>query len=412
MATNTLYKTAKTARKILFFAILITLVLTILNYVNINQNNQFELILPIGSNSFWAEPNNSLGSANSISIKEILTNIIPEENIKALFQLTGIETLTIPDSAFVYEIELPTRGLTTIMNAEEIALNLGFTRDNFITKETPITKACPQEICIWENPEKTRKLTYNILQGKWTLNTDFRADSIFQQNAEFNFFNLDTEKYYKEIIDVMNNIGFSTSYFSDFIENNVFNIFPININFSADFVYIPTQSNVIHSILRRYILLASPKEQLPKDVRLNNIYSPIYLPQYRNSHLKILSYVELSNQNIYEIEFIDRKYKTTNGIYSIINSKEAWTKITLGEGFLVDLSRKDNPLYTPKKNTKVVEFRADRSLTEIAYIEPYELNLNKKNLVIPIYIFRGVAFLEDGTQNDFVFYVNAIKTLF
>lgn len=96
----------------------------------------------------------------------------------------------------------------------------------------------------------------------------------------------------------------------------------------------------------------------------------------------------------------------TQGLYNIIDVREAWSKLIDGEATLVKMRRvKAEIEYDP---TLIKERVKDFKVKNI-YLDYYEPLFVKQEYLQPIYVFQGNAVLEDGESAEFVFYYPAIK---
>jgi len=403
---------SKQARKIVIYLIVVLIIISIFSYVNLS-NKRVETPPPVGETTLWNEYNPVFGIGQIVNLSTDLKSIKIKNINSTLFQLTGVEISIFPDSAFVYELEQnKTRGLNDINIAEQVASKFGFSQDEFINKETTTTRACPTDVCLWEKKGKNRRLEFNISERKWTLNIDYNSDTIFRSNVDFVTGSVSTESIYQSGINILNDLGFSTTLYTKSWRSNLIDLVYGNINFAGIASFDKNLSNIIIAKIFKSLTLANPNENTAKtlNIRLSPINGVVYFSNFQKSGFLFTSgqSPSLIGQNIYSFEFYDRKLTNRIGSYKIISANEAWTKITLGDGFLVDL-KGDDPFEKIPTEVEIREFRADRSKTEIAYLEPERITSQNKGLIVPIYVFRGIAFLKDGDQKNFVFIVNALR---
>jgi hypothetical protein len=403
---------SKQARKIVIYIMIVFIVVNVFSYINLS-GQRVDTPPPVGETTLWNQYNPVFGIGQIVNLSTDVKSIKIKNINSTLFQLTGVEISIFPDSAFVYELEQNKgRGLNDINIAEQVASKFGFSRDEFVNKETTTTRACPTDVCLWEKKDKTRRLEFNIPERKWTLSVDYNSDIVFRTNSDFATGSTSPESVYQSGINIISDLGFPTNLYTKNWRENLIDLVYGNINFAGIPTFDRSLSNVIIAKIYKSLTLATPNENTTRElnVRLSPINGVVYFSNFQKSGFLFTSgeNPSLIGQNIYSFEFYDRKLTNRIGSYKIISANEAWTKITLGDGFLVDL-KGDDPFEKIPTEVEIREFRADRSKIEIAYLEPERITGQNKGLIVPIYVFRGVAFLKDGGQKNFVFIVSGLR---
>lgn len=417
----TLFETASNARKallaFLIFAILVIAwesVSQLFNRPSTGSSPQF---------SYYKDPDLALQNVPRVTIDAIKTNpaITPNYSID---RLSNALVAGFPDTAYVYKIEQPRERLTTIEDAVKTAAVLGFKSQCVPVQELPNFSAVADRCTYdgdeytWVASEGTKTLKFNKTTQQWDLTTDWFNNINVKTLGTLN---TNLTSYINSAGALVNRLGFSNNagLQSPYVEyvpadlNNAGAFFKPERDIQARFVFL--------EVYRRLRLAdVKTREELGRITTDTNVLNAIpaavegivYKSDPRNGSLRVIIGNNLSDypRDVFSLQFTDYEYATrgvTKGVYPIIDLREAWNKAQSGNGFLVNLLPENgNPLET-YENLSVRSFIADATRTTLGFYEPDNWN----GFVMPIFIFKGRAVLEDGRQASFTIFVDALKRL-
>ncbi|MDQ7021448.1 MAG: hypothetical protein Q9M91_06510 [Candidatus Dojkabacteria bacterium] len=173
----------------------------------------------------------------------------------------------------------------------------------------------------------------------------------------------------------------------------------------ADFVFISIFRKLPQSIVR-------VREEIPEAYRETvpeNTVGKVYSTDPREGQVNLIVSNQLKNypSDVFSIDFVDFDYSTP-ALYEVVTPDEALTNLQRGNGSLVYFQDSNTDYFANlSTNVAVTEFRVDATRTELAYWEPEDW----AGYTYPIYVFKGVARLENGGLANFTFFVDAIKRL-
>jgi hypothetical protein len=393
-----LYSTSQNARKALIGILALFVVIIGWDTINSLYNSQ----APIGTTArrFYMNPDDRFGVLPDLEIDSISL----AEDSNPSFSLRQPTFPTYPDVAYVYQVQQPVERLTTYEDAISKAAILGFDRMQLLEEGRNM---------IWRLDDQTKSLIFNRDTFQWTMETDYvnnieaiRNKIVSTQSANYtsNALNLlrrfvfDPNSYNFGFRDAQQqvatyaNVGPSGLFYE--VQNSV----------EAEYVRVDIYRTLPQADLKP---TNEQPELLQGEVRPVATVGNVYREDPR---VGILSLIASNNFNdyprdLFKIDFTDYVYTGNTGKYLIISPAEAWTKVQSGDGALVSLVTQDIDRFTDYPVLNVRRFEADPLQTQLGYFEPREWN----GYVIPIYLIKGVATLDNGRLANFTFYVNAIS---
>ncbi|MCA9386875.1 hypothetical protein KC669_02455 [Candidatus Dojkabacteria bacterium] len=391
-----LYQNTQRTRKILV-GILAFIVLILL--INLYQNVTAEEPIGVIPNSqrFYVNPNRIYGEIPSPNIPGI------EYNLDATFSLDGIHLKQYPDVAYVYQIEQPRERLLSISEAVSTANSLGFIGTNYRKSGTILT---------WQSSDGTKTLTYDLTERKWKLDTRFLDnDAALSRKDLFDAGNLielqlQYEKLGARIINGfgLTGLGLDNVFTKAVIAQKGIDGFLAEVDnlVNAEYVHMSLNRNLPISDLK-------PRSEQPEGTPPEApATAKVYSNDPRDGQITLLVSNQLKNfvNDVFEFTFTDFEYNELDkGVYSIITPEEAWNNVQNGKGALTFIEKQDSNYFAEYSSVNVRRFNANPTQTELALYESNEWF----GYAIPIYVFKGIAELEDGQLANFIFYADAIK---
>ena len=299
-----------------------------------------------------------------------------------------------PTNVNVYKVSKPREKFGTVETAEEIAGRLGFAGPFAKTTETELQ---------WRSA--TRTLTFDKVLKRWKYETNYSTDENAQKEHKIN---PDKEIYEVGAKTVLSSIGI----IMDELERSSAEVYFMNLDGGQlKEVASPSSADFVQVQLFWQRVAATPKERIVVGGEtVPNEASPVMGNVYREnpvlgSATMILSDNGTSSENLYGFEMTQWEIDPVSGIYPIITPEEAWDKVQKGEAYLRQLTKNGKSPLGLHEPLVVRRFVTSNEDVSIGYFESTEYS----EYQLPIYVFKGRAEMADGTEGEFVFYVDALK---
>jgi hypothetical protein len=396
-----LYDTAKNIRIVLIgFGIFALIIIGNDIFQNWQLQNQINSPVALGQRRFYMDPDRKFGDVPLLKIPSLQDITYNTSN----FIIESIYP-AFPDVAYVYKVEQPTIRANTSENALSVARNLGYSNLDGGDLDAPIYN--------WYNFDRSKQLRYDLQTSRWSLTTDYFNNTEAKSTKKLL---PRTDAYVGSILSMFRKIGF-LGYGIERGETEI-KLAVLNLNGEFREVTSINQADYIVASARRNILLADlkPKELRPSLLQDEILPSPYFVNVLKLDPRKGSIDVVVSNnlsdyaKDLFELRYTDFKYNDINrGGYLISSPAEAFTNLQRGLGALTYLGPSNADHFENYRNIQINRIRFDARRTQLGYYEP-ELYSNN-GLIIPIYIFRGAAELDDGRLATVIFYIDAIKRI-
>ncbi|RMD77132.1 hypothetical protein D6810_01855 [Candidatus Dojkabacteria bacterium] len=394
-----LYQTAANVRKIILgFLVFSVILIGYDTYQRFQIQSKESGIKALSQRRFYMEPSRVFGEIEFITVPGISgVNYYP-----STFTVESIYP-AFPDVAYVYQLEKPRIRSNTTEDALEVARNLGF---------QDLSSQLDSEIYEWFSQDKAKRLTFDLGGKKWLLKTDY-VNSLDAKSSK-RVLN-DITSYPPLIKNIIKRLNFGTFGLPDGKVDVKLSTMDPNGNFTE--VSSSAQASYVHIFVKRSIPLADLKpaslqpERLPNEKVPTPVSGYVFKKDPRRGSINFVVSNDLRNlsKDFFELEFTDFNYLPQKGAYLIVTPSEAFTNLQLGRGSLVYVGPQNSDFFENYTNIKLLRVRFDARRTELGYYEPDSYVNN--GYVIPIYIFRGTAEMEDGRLATVVFYIDAIKRI-
>ncbi|MBN1915502.1 hypothetical protein JW796_00715 [Candidatus Dojkabacteria bacterium] len=302
-----------------------------------------------------------------------------------------------PKTANVYKVLQPREKFGAVEKAEVVAEKLGF--------KNPFQKISEQELQ-WKTD--TRKLTYNKVFKKWNFTVDLTKDenAIKEHRIE-----PDKNTYIERAQSILASLGIHSSNLANALSEAHFmrvensRLVEVSSPASAQFV----QVNIY--IVREAV---TPKDFIMKEGKKEeNPANPLNGKVYRNnpklgSATVILSDISNDTNGLFGFETTEWEIDQISEVYDIVDAEEAWQRIQEGKGALKSLIREGRQQLSEYEPLQVRRFITSNEKISFGYFESDTYN-SARPYQTPMFIFGGRAELVDGSEAEFMFFVDALK---
>jgi|GEM_PF-7069562 len=376
----------------LVFAIVVIIIQSIYRYITSDQD--------IGgpNSSQYAYVNELFGEISypSISSMSVSDESTPSFSISGQFSESA-------GSVNVYKVNKPRETLGNSKKAQEIAdnLNLGTSYElNGI-------------ILTWRSPNK-ELLEYNKLTNDVRfVNEGINIATLRKNKPNF----LDIEKINNEVSSIVRdlsqiNFGSQQDARMSYLLSAGGGYQTTEIPENADFIR--TDFYIYKEIVSTRALTRA-QEQDPTTIRTESISARLYLDNPTQGTTNIItSNQELSqfrndesNDQIREFNELGIDISEEVATYSLRTFEQAWEDVQDGKAFLKYLVKQGEDPLDPYEPTNVKRFIVDPEKSKLGFFTTQEWTV----YIFPIYVFEGIAELQDGTTAEFIFYAKAIETV-
>lgn len=384
--------TASVRKYLIYFGIFVVVVIllqTIYRFIT----KQAEPINPLATPYAFVDEAFGPIEYPQISSLEIAQGSNPTFSINGQFNAS-------PTSVNIYKTNRPRETLASVRTGEQLATNLGITRDYTTDGET----------LNWSTNDK-RSLKYDKLTKKVDyVNQGINLATIRAQRPSI----FDTENFSNESARLLGEVSLQ-NFFSDYESTQTF------LTADGDNYQNTTSANNADYIKEDYFpqleaVSLKSAQTIENDKTLaDTTATPILGKMYTQDPKTGISSLILTNSEtldtsdqaaktqIREFHEIGYDLSEEKGIYSLKTSEQAWEDVKDGKGFLKYLALQDGS-NSNASQIQVTRFVVDPTTSEIGFLLPD----NWTEYIYPIYVFKGQAETSSGAKADFIFYAKAI----